>query len=134
LTLDMPCDKLRAMEQKTGFKELILRLVAIVGLIAVLILGAWGIILLAFNLVGIFSGAVTLDSIFGDRNTPPQQQIATTTPTPTVTVNNNTNTTANTPSNTTANNVNTTPKPTTVVPSSQQNAVYTAAPRPAQMY
>jgi nitrate reductase NapE component len=53
----MPCDKLRAMEQKTGFKELILRLVAIVGLIAVLILGAWGIILLAFNLVGIFSGA-----------------------------------------------------------------------------
>jgi len=47
------------MEQKTGLKEAFLRLVAIVGLIAVLILGAWGIILLAFNLVGLFSGTGT---------------------------------------------------------------------------
>jgi len=55
------------MEQKTGWKEAFLRLVAIVGLIAVLILGAWGIILLAFNLVGLFNGTpVNFGSMWGN--------------------------------------------------------------------
>lgn len=59
------------MEQKTGFKEMFLRLVAIVGLIAVLILGAWGIILLAFNVVGFFNGTgSSLGSLFSHDNTP----------------------------------------------------------------
>ncbi len=108
------------MEQKTGFKEMFLRLVAIVGLIAVLILGAWGIILLAFNLVGLFTGAVKLDSLFSNNNQ------ATTTPTVVVTPVNNGNT-GNTGSNTN------TPKPTTVTPATP-SAVYTQAPRVAQLY
>ncbi|MES2007051.1 MAG: hypothetical protein V4436_03010, partial [Patescibacteria group bacterium] len=78
------------MEQQTGFKEMFLRLVAIVGLIAVLILGAWGIILLAFNLVGIFTGSVPLSNLFNN-NEP-----ATTTPTVVVTQpNQNTGNTTN---------------------------------------
>lgn len=94
-----------------------LRLVAIVGLIAVLILGAWGIILLAFNLVGIFTGSVNLGDLFKSN-----EQVATTT-TPVVVTNNNGNTSnTNTGSN----------KPTTTT--SQPTAVYTAAPRVAQLY
>ncbi len=42
---------------KTGAREVFLRTIAIVGLIAVLVLGAWGIILLAFNLPSVFSNA-----------------------------------------------------------------------------
>jgi len=42
---------------KTGAREVFLRTIAIVGLIAVLVLGAWGIILLAFNLPTVFSNA-----------------------------------------------------------------------------
>ena len=106
------------MEQQTGFKEMFLRLVAIVGLIAVLILGAWGIILLAFNLVGIFTGSVHIGDLFKSE---PTAQVATTTPV-VVTQNNgntsNTNTGASKPTSSTA-------PPT---------AVYTAAPRVAQLY
>ena len=40
---------------RTGAREVFLRTIAIVGLIAVLVLGAWGIILLAFNLPTVFS-------------------------------------------------------------------------------
>jgi hypothetical protein len=59
------------MEQTTrSFRELFLRTVAIVGLIAVLVLGAWGIIILASNLVNIF-GAVgsRVSSLFGGAKT-----------------------------------------------------------------
>ncbi len=113
------------MEQQTGLKEVFLRLVAIVGLIAVLILGAWGIILLAFNLVGLFTGAVTFSSLFGrDTTTPP---VATTT-VPVVIVP-STNTGSNTGTNTGTNagtNTNT---------GSQPNAVYTpAATRATNLY
>ena len=49
-----------------------LRTVAIVGLIAVLVLGAWGIILLAFNLPTIFSNVgSSISALFGgEPNTP----------------------------------------------------------------
>lgn len=59
------------MEHTTrSFRELLLRTVAIVGLIAVFVLGAWGIILLASNLVNIF-GAVgsRVTSLFGGAKT-----------------------------------------------------------------
>ncbi|MBX4192436.1 hypothetical protein KW798_03035 [Candidatus Parcubacteria bacterium] len=42
-------------EQKVTAKDRILQVIAVIGLIAVLLLGAWGIIQLAFNLPGIFS-------------------------------------------------------------------------------
>lgn len=112
-------DSVQAMEQQTGFKEMFLRLVAIVGLIAVLILGAWGIILLAFNLVGIFTGSVHIQDLF---KSTPTEQVATTT-TPVVVTQNNGNT-----SNTNTGST----KPTTS--SAQPTAVYTAAPRVAQLY
>lgn len=68
------------MEQKTGFKEVFLRLVAIVGLIAVLVLGAWGIILLAFNVIGFFNGTNTsISSLFTNDKTV-VDNTATTTP------------------------------------------------------
>jgi hypothetical protein len=76
------------MEQNTGFKELFLRLVAIVGLIAVLVLGAWGIILLAFNLVGLFTGSVHLSNLFSNKPAVVQQQATTTAPV-VITQNNN---------------------------------------------
>ena len=110
------------MEQQTGLKEMFLRLVAIVGLIAVLILGAWGIILLAFNLVGLFTGSVHLSNLF---NHPATQEVATTTAPVVVTQNNNGNT-----SNTTS-----TSKPAgSTTQSGNTTAVYTAAPRVSQLY
>lgn len=90
-----------------------LRLVAIVGLIAVLILGAWGIILLAFNLVGIFTGSVDLKSLFTSK-----------TPTEEVT----------TPVVTTKPATSGTQKPATTGTTAQPTAVYTAAPRVSQLY
>ncbi|MBI2004842.1 hypothetical protein HYS79_01615 [Patescibacteria group bacterium] len=42
-------------KEESGVRELFLRTVAIVGLVAVLLLGAWGIILIAFNLPNLFS-------------------------------------------------------------------------------
>ncbi len=45
------------MTIKHTFKENVLRVVAVIGLIAVLLLGAWGIIQLAFVLPGFFSGS-----------------------------------------------------------------------------
>lgn len=44
------------MENTRSMREVFLRTVAIVGLIAVLVLGAWGIIIVASNLVNIFGG------------------------------------------------------------------------------
>lgn len=108
-------DTLQAMEEKAGFTEMFLRLVAIVGLIAVLILGAWGIILLAFNLVGIFTGSVDLKSLFTSKT--PTEEVATT---PVVTTKPTTSTS----------------KPTTsgTVTQAQPTAVYNAAPRVSQLY
>ena len=40
-----------------NFKENLVRVVAVLGLIAVLLLGAWGIIQLAFFIPTLFSGA-----------------------------------------------------------------------------
>ncbi len=113
------------MEQKTGFKEVFLRLVAIVGLIAVLILGAWGIILLAFNVVGFFSGNGSgFASLFNQNNGTTQNEPVTTTYVPGKS--NNTSTGAiKVTTGTTAAPVQTAPKPT---------AVYTAAPARAQLY
>ncbi len=108
------------MEQKTGFKELFLRIVAIVGLIAVLILGAWGIILLAFNLAGIFTGTKSIGSLFSHPNT----DIATTT---VVVVGTNTNTGSSEP-------VVITPPVKPVVTTTKPTAVYTAAPQRAALY
>lgn len=42
------------MATKTGFRDLLVRIIAIVGLLAVLLLGAWGIIQLAFFLPSFF--------------------------------------------------------------------------------
>lgn len=98
------------MEQKSGFKEVFLRLVAIVGLIAVLILGAWGIILLAFNVVGFFTSGGGIASLFPQKNTP---QV--------VVQENNTPTKAQTPA-----------KP--AVGGAQPTAVYMAAPTRTQLY
>jgi len=47
------------MDNTRSFRELFLRTVAIIGLIAVLVLGAWGIIIVASNLVGIFGSVGT---------------------------------------------------------------------------
>ena len=106
------------MEQNTGFKEMFLRLVAIVGLIAVLILGAWGIILLAFNLVGLFSGTVHWSDIFSHPTTTTTQEVATTTQQVVVVQPANGNTTTSKPATT----------------SGATTAVYTAAPRTTQLY
>lgn len=103
------------MEEKAGVKELFLRLVAIVGLIAVLILGAWGIILLAFNLVGIFTGAVDIKSLFTSK-TPSEETAG-----PVVTTKPATTGTSK-------------PATTGTVTAAQPTAVYTAAPRVAQLY
>lgn len=115
------------MEQQTGFKELFLRLVAIVGLIAVLVLGAWGIILLAFNLVGLFNGSVHLSNLFSNDNT------ATTTAPVVVTQNNgNTGSNAAAPSNTTSTSAS---KPSgSTTQAGNATAVYTAAPRAQSLY
>ena len=107
------------MEQKTGFKEVFLRLVAIVGLIAVLILGAWGIILLAFNLVGLFSGTMHWSDIWSH---PATQQVATTTPAVTIVQPASTGSNANSSSNSGSGYT------------SAPSAVYTAAPTRAQLY
>jgi hypothetical protein len=48
---------LQRMETKTTFKENLLRVVAIVGLLAILLLGAWGIIQMAFFISSLFSNA-----------------------------------------------------------------------------
>jgi len=45
------------MTTKHTFRENVLRIVAVIGLIAVLLLGAWGIIQLAFYIPTLFSGA-----------------------------------------------------------------------------
>ncbi len=108
------------MEQQTGFKEIFLRLVAIVGLIAVLVLGAWGIILLAFNLVGLFTGSVHLSNLFSNKPAVVEQQATTTAPV-VITQNNNGNTS------------NTTSKPATGS-TGATTAVYTAAPRATSLY
>ncbi len=111
------------MEQQTGFKEIFLRLVAIVGLIAVLVLGAWGIILLAFNLVGLFTGSVHFSNLFS--NKPAVVEQATTTA-PVVITQNNGNT-----SNTTTG----TTKPAgSTAQTGATTAVYTAAPRATSLY
>jgi hypothetical protein len=103
------------MEQQTGFKEMFLRLVAIVGLIAVLILGAWGIILLAFNLVGLFTGSVDFSKLFSRTEQP-----ATTTA-PVVITQDGTGQTA--------------PKPSSsVITPATPTYVYTQAPRASQLY
>lgn len=109
------------MEQNTGFKEVFLRLVAIVGLIAVLVLGAWGIILLAFNLVGIFSGTVHLGDLFKGSETATTTAVV-------ITQDNSSGTTAsgNTGSNTAS-------KPA-ATQSGNTTAVYTAAPRTTDLY
>jgi hypothetical protein len=111
------------MEQQTGIKELFLRLVAIVGLIAVLVLGAWGIILLAFNLVGLFTGSVHFSNLFNSKPAVVEQQATTTAPV-VITQNNNGNT-SNTSSNTQAT------KPSST---GATTAVYTAAPRTTTLY
>jgi hypothetical protein len=113
------------MEQQTGLKEVFLRVVAIVGLIAVLILGAWGIILLAFNLVGLFNGSVHLSNLFNSDNG--VQQAATTTAPVVVTQNNGGNTSSNTSTGST--------KPAgSATQAGNATAVYTAAPRASQLY
>ena len=48
---------LKRMETKPTFKEQVLRVVAILGLLAILLLGAWGIIQLAFFISSLFSNA-----------------------------------------------------------------------------
>lgn len=50
-----------------GFVDMLFRAVSIIGLVAVLLLGAWGVIQVAFNLPGILSGAT---SNFGSFLTP----------------------------------------------------------------
>jgi hypothetical protein len=113
------------MEQQTGLKEVFLRVVAIVGLIAVLILGAWGIILLAFNLVGLFNGSVHLSNLFNSDNG--VQQAATTTAPVVVTQNNGATASSNTSTGST--------KPAgSATQAGNATAVYTAAPRASQLY
>ncbi len=48
---------LQRMETKPTFKEHVLRAIAILGLLAILLLGAWGIIQLAFFISSLFSNA-----------------------------------------------------------------------------
>jgi len=111
------------MEQQTGFKEMFLRLVAIVGLIAVLILGAWGIILLAFNLVGLFTGSVHLSNLFTH---PTSSQVATTTQV--VIAQNDSGNSPDTASTAAS-------KPAgSTAQAGNATAVYTAAPRAASLY
>ncbi len=117
-------DSVPRMEQEQGFKEVVLRLIAIVGLIAVLVLGAWGIILLAFNVAGLFNGSVNFSSLFSNNLT--EQPATTTVPVVVTNTNNNGNTNGNgtqQPNNTNTN-----------VGTQQPNAVYTAAPRVKELY
>jgi hypothetical protein len=107
--------------EQTGFKEVVLRLIAIVGLIAVLVLGAWGIILLAFNVAGLFNGSVNFSNLFS--NNAQVEQPANTDTTPSVTTTTDTHTTK--PTQTTQTTTNTGTKP---------SAVYTAAPRVTSLY
>jgi len=83
LTRIVAHDRLPPMAEhntSTGAREVFLRTIAIVGLIAVLVLGAWGIILLAFNLPTIFSNVGnSIRSVFvtDTATTTPSQQTMT---------------------------------------------------------
>jgi hypothetical protein len=92
------------METKRSFRDSILRAVALIGLILVLMLGAWGIILLAFNLPTIASNVGgSIVSLFAGSPATTTVQVATTT-TPVV---------VTTPTQTNNNPVVINPKPTT---------------------
>jgi len=65
---------------KTGAREVFLRTIAIVGLLAVLVLGAWGIILLAFNLPSVFSNVgSSISAVFNAEDTEPVDETPVTT-------------------------------------------------------
>jgi hypothetical protein len=52
------------MSTQPSFRDQVLRVVAVVGLIAVLLLGAWGIIQIAFNLPSFFGNITNFGGIF----------------------------------------------------------------------
>jgi len=59
------------MKEHTGFRDSALRVVAIIGLVAILVLGAWGIIQLVVGMPNFFSNVSSLPSI----NTPKESLI-----------------------------------------------------------
>ena len=76
----------KVAEEKT-WRDWALRAVALVGLLAILILGAWGIIQLAFGLTDILRGiGNSVSSLFESQPAPAQTQSATTTPAEAVSV------------------------------------------------
>src|SRR3989344_4212256 len=65
-------------DNKTGVKDMFLRGIAVLGLIAVLLLGAWGIIQIALHLPAFFGGVgSSITSLFNREESP----VATSTPT-----------------------------------------------------
>jgi hypothetical protein len=52
------------MSTQNSFRDQVLRVVAVIGLIAVLLLGAWGIIQIAFNLPSFFGNITNFGGIF----------------------------------------------------------------------
>ena len=107
------------MSTKHTFKENVLRVVAVVGLIAVLLLGAWGIIQLAFYIPTLLSGGSASPAKETVSGTKPSTGAATT------------STAVNT---TVIPTKKTTPAPAKTTISSNTGAKYVASGRTAQLY
>ncbi len=75
---------METIEKKTTARDLFLRTIAVLGLIAILLLGAWGIIQLAFALPTVFSNLSTsVSSLFTHNTTtttPTKESVAVTAP------------------------------------------------------
>ena len=107
------------MSTKHTFKENVLRVVAVVGLIAVLLLGAWGIIQLAFYIPTLFSGGSA---------SPAKETVSSTKPSTAVVATSTAANTAVVPAK------KTTPAPAKTTISSNTGARYVASGRTTQLY
>lgn len=87
-------------KNQSSARDLLLRTIAVVGLVAVLLLGAWGIILIAFNLPNLFGTlGASVGSLFTQEQVE-QQPTQTTTTQQTTPATTNTNTATSKPTNT----------------------------------
>lgn len=121
------------MAEKGNFKDSLVRVVALVGLVLVLLLGAWGIILLAFNLSSFVSSiGSTVGSAFNVGNNQSYTQNDTNPPANTQT--GNTSNTAPAASNSNTSNSNTAPSQQPAATKSYPQSSYIAAPRVTQLY
>jgi hypothetical protein len=84
------CFHMNTDTTEKGWKDWSLRAIALIGLVAILVLGAWGIIQLAFDLSGVLDGiGGGVSSFFeGSSTTPPTQIATSTSPAETINVTN----------------------------------------------